>query len=167
MAKKQEKKESKASNQTVAELFQKFGEFDSVEELNLAAAGLKEEGDIESLGILAKENGLEEDDVEMYLSGDTEQLADVLSAAIGKLNVEKEKENNILVDDIVDYLMANCDDEKMARAVRKKGKRTMEAAKLVADEAKKNRITIPGGGSCSYCGPMKGYQIIRSYYMEG
>ena len=34
-------------------LFERFGEFDSVEELNMTAEGLKEEGDIESLKVLA------------------------------------------------------------------------------------------------------------------
>lgn len=166
MAKKKEQKADKAANQTVETLFQIFGEFDSAEEINLAAAGLKEEGDIEGLGTLAKENGLDADEVEMYLAGETEELTDVLGAAIGKLMVEKEHENNVLVDDIVDYLMANCEDEKMARAVRKKGKRTMKAAELVANEAKKHKINIPGGGTCNYCGPMKGYQIIRNYYVR-
>ena len=32
----------------MAELFEKFGEFDSVEELNRAAAGQLEQGDIEA-----------------------------------------------------------------------------------------------------------------------
>ena len=30
-------------------LFEKFGEFDSVEEMNMTAEGLKEEGDLENL----------------------------------------------------------------------------------------------------------------------
>ena len=39
-------------------MFDKFGEFDSAEELNKAAEGLRNEGDRESLIELAKENGL-------------------------------------------------------------------------------------------------------------
>ena len=45
-------------------MFDKFGEFDSVEELNKAAAGLKTEGDEESLIALAEENGLTREDAE-------------------------------------------------------------------------------------------------------
>ena len=45
-------------------LFERFGEFDSVEELNMTAEGLKAEGDLESLKILAVENGLDAADAE-------------------------------------------------------------------------------------------------------
>lgn len=155
-------------------MFEKFGEFDSCEEINMAAQGLYEEGDMESLKALAKENGLE-GALEAYLAQEKEDiiadevwLCDAVTAAIGKLTVERKGAERwgFLADDVVGYLMGNCDDETFARAVRKKGKRIEEAAKLVADEAKKHTITIPGGGSCSYCGPMQGYQIIKRYYEE-
>ena len=38
-------------------MFDKFGEFNSVEELNAAAEGFRNEGDLESLMALAQENG--------------------------------------------------------------------------------------------------------------
>lgn len=47
-----------------------FGEFDSAEELNMAAAGLKEEGDIKNIYVLAKENGIEKEDAEAYIKGE-------------------------------------------------------------------------------------------------
>ena len=40
-------------------MFERFGEFDSAEEINLTAEGLKTEGDMESLLVLAEENGIE------------------------------------------------------------------------------------------------------------
>lgn len=40
-------------------MFDKFGEFDSFEEINKAAAGQKEEGDEAALKDLAKENGID------------------------------------------------------------------------------------------------------------
>ena len=48
-------------------MFDKFGEFNSVEELNEAAAGFVQEGDFESLYALARENGIEKEDVDDYL----------------------------------------------------------------------------------------------------
>lgn len=39
-----------------------FGTFKSIEELNMCAEGLKNEGDIESLKALAVENGLDPED---------------------------------------------------------------------------------------------------------
>ena len=40
-------------------MFEKFGNFDSYEELNKAAEGLKREGGVESLKALSIENGLD------------------------------------------------------------------------------------------------------------
>ena len=75
-------------------MFEKFGEFDSCEEINMAAQGLYEEGDIKSLHALAKENGLE-NMLEIYLTQTPDDitsgevwLCDPISAAIGKLKVE-------------------------------------------------------------------------------
>ncbi|MCI8363412.1 MAG: hypothetical protein HFG34_00435 [Eubacterium sp.] len=146
-------------------LFPVFGEFDSHEEINAAAEGLLQEGDQEGLRTLAAENGLEEE-AELYLAGDTAELCDPVSAALGKIKVEKEHENNYLADDIAEYLAANCDDIEFALSVRKKGKRLTEAGKRVMEEAKKHRTTI-NKTACWYCGPMKGYQLIREYYREG
>ena len=44
-------------------MFDKFGEFDSHEELNRAAAAQLKEGDDEALMALAQENGIDEEDV--------------------------------------------------------------------------------------------------------
>ncbi len=149
-------------------MFETFGEFDSYHEINMAAEGLREEGDLEGLRKLAEENGLF-DYVDDYIDGQTEELCNVLTAAIGKLNIEKTEaaEWAPLADDIVDYLMGHCDDEAFAAAVRRKGKNITEAAKEIEKEAKKNEITTPGGGHCHYCGPMRGYQLIKEYYAGG
>lgn len=146
-------------------MFEKFGEFDSYMEINMAAEGLRDEGDTQSLKELAEENGLQ-DMVEDYLSGTSEELCDVITAAVGKLEVEKKEATSwaVLANDIVDYLMGNCDDTDFAAAIRKKGKRIEQAAKEIQNEAKKNSVSIPGGQRCSYCGPMRGYQIIKEYY---
>ena len=67
----------------------KFGIFDTVEELNRAAAAQKEEGDTEALFALAAENGICREDVEDYLDGVADELATPLMAAIGKLDMEE------------------------------------------------------------------------------
>lgn len=48
-------------------LFEKFGEFDSAEELNRAAAAQLEEGDIDAIYGIAEENGLDREDAEDYI----------------------------------------------------------------------------------------------------
>ena len=59
-------------------MFDKFGEFDSFEELNKAAEGLLKEGDLESLRALAEENGIDCADTEDYIDGIVPELATVL-----------------------------------------------------------------------------------------
>lgn len=49
---------------------------------------LLNEGDIQSLKVMAQENGIPEDYVEMYQSGDIPYLCDAVTAAMGKLDVE-------------------------------------------------------------------------------
>lgn len=109
-------------------MFEKFGEFDSVEELNLAAEELKKEGDMESIFILAAENGIDKEDAEDYIEGCVEELATTLMAAIGKIELEaKELKIDGLINDWKDYVVQCCaEDEEICKAVRKKGKRLEE-----------------------------------------
>lgn len=63
-------------------MFEKFGELDSFKEINELADNLFNEGDLDSLRVMAKENGIQEDFVEMYLQGDLPVLCDALTAAV-------------------------------------------------------------------------------------
>ncbi len=156
------------------ELFPVYGEFDSYEEINQAAAGLLKEGDLDGLRALAGENGLEEE-AEWYISGDTEVLCDPVSAALGKLKVEKEYEGNMLLSDIADYLASECDDFEFAMNIRKKGKRTREALERIVAEVNNDEHKVSGlkgmekypNGYCVACGPMKAFRIIKEYYKGG
>lgn len=105
-------------------MFEKFGEFNSAEEINATAEGLKEEGDTESLYAMAEENGLEKEDVDDYLEGYTKELANPLMAALGKITIEeKELKPQHIMEDWVSYIKTQCvDKEAVARAVRMKGK---------------------------------------------
>lgn len=105
-------------------LFERFGEFDSVEELNMTAEGLKEEGDLESLKVLAEENGLDAADAEDYANGIVPKLANCLLAALGKLKVEKKELKPCeIMEDWISYIEVCCsEDGKMAHAVRLKSK---------------------------------------------
>ncbi len=125
-------------------MYEKFGEFDSFEELNRAAAAQKAEGDEEALFALAQENGLDKEDVEDYLDGIVEELATVSMAAIGKLKLEKEdlKLGGVL-SDWVDELMEMCmESQELAAAVRKKGKDLAGYLAATADSGWKNRVIV-------------------------
>lgn len=105
-------------------MFDKFGEFNSAAELNLAAAGQKEQGDLEALIALAVENGLDKEDAEDYMDGMVDELATLLTAALGKIKVECEDlKPQEIMEDWVEYIRIRCQEsEDMAAAVRKKGK---------------------------------------------
>ena len=101
-----------------------FGEFDSADEIKASAEGLFNEGDYENMKVLAKENGIEKDFVEMYLAGDIPVLCDTTSAALGKLEVEASELKPVeIMEDWLEYIKMCCADEaEMAKAVRAKGK---------------------------------------------
>lgn len=70
-------------------MFDKFGEFDSAEELNRAAAAQKEEGDYEAIYAIAKENGIDREDAQDYIDDLVPELASPEMAAYGKLDIEE------------------------------------------------------------------------------
>lgn len=116
-------------------MYEKFGEFDSADEINKLAKELKELGGKADILILAKENGIEKDDVDDYMEGYVDALTNNLMAAVGKLDVESEeyKIKNVLKD-WVDELKAECmESEELARAVRRKGKGLDGFIALLAD----------------------------------
>lgn len=109
-------------------MFDKFGEFDSYEELNRAAAVQLEEGDNEAILAIAEENGIDKEDAHDYIDGFAPDLVTPLMAAVGKLAVEdKELKLEGLFGDWKEQISQMCtDDEKLCLAVRKKGKRLEE-----------------------------------------
>jgi hypothetical protein len=107
-------------------MFDKFGEFDSAEEINQAAAGLKAEGDNDNILIIAKENGLDQEFAQAYIDGEIPELTNTLMAAVGKIELErknvKAKLLSGITDDLVNYILTSCMDNQFASTVRKKGK---------------------------------------------
>lgn len=125
-------------------MFEKFGEFNSAEEINATAEGLKKEGDTESLYAMAEENGLEKEDVDDYLEGYTEELVNPLMAAMGKLAVEEKdlKPKHIMVD-WVNYIKTQCaNKEAVARAVRMKEKNIKECIATILKYSFTIRTTV-------------------------
>ena len=158
-------------------MFEKFGNFDSAEELNMAAEGLKQEGDRDSLISLALENGIDSEDAADYFDGCMDRLASPLMAAVGKLEVEKRDFTvQEIVEDWYQYIISVCSEsEDMARAVRKKDKSLKECIAEILKWSFKNcyavdkeilkaagvngtvKMGIPGMGRAK--------EIIMQYYM--
>lgn len=92
-------------------MYEIFGNFDSIEELNACAVGLAAEGDIENLKKLAEENGIQEFFVKQMAEG--QEFVGWMEAAMGKLDVEGKayKNNQIPVEPVLDYLRSLCIEE--------------------------------------------------------
>ena len=125
-------------------MFEEFGEMDSYKDINELAENLFNEGDIENIKVLAKENGIPEDFVELYLDGDLQELCDAETAAIGKLDVEsKELKLKGLTMDWVEYIKSLClESDLMAHQVRKKGKSLKKCMGILLAYSFQNRISV-------------------------
>lgn len=161
-------------------MFDKFGEFDSYEEINKAAEGLKEEGDTESLKELAKENGIDIEDVQDYLDGITDALTNKSMAALGKLEVEIAdlKPKDIMVDwsDYIRTLIIS-GDELFQTAYRRKGKSLKGCIGALLkwsnnhmhdiDKDIKKAAGFSGSVKLGIPGSARAKKIIKEYYLEG
>ena len=130
-------------------MYEIFGNFDSVEELNACAEGLKAAGDTEKLAELAKENGIPELFAEDYINGNSEELTDWMNAAIGKLEIEAAAHTDKYVpaETAADYLKSLCIEEQFARRVRRRTK-SMEKCmefieKKTGEQVRKGIMHVP------------------------
>lgn len=161
-------------------MFDKFGEMGSAGEINDLAANLLKEADTNSIRILAKENGLEADIADMYITGEITELCDDTMAAVGKIEVESaELKPPEIMQDWIEYVKGQCmESEEMAKAVRSKGKTikgmigqllkwgfshqyNIDKDIMAAAGVNANKCTlgIPGMGTAK--------KIIRDYYTGG
>ena len=125
-------------------MFEKFGEFDSYEEINRSAAAQKAEGDEEALIALAEENGIDKEDAEDYMDGCMDELCTVTTAALGKIAIEK-KELEIagVLQDWVEELEELCmESPGMAAAVRKKGKSLAGYMGMITETGWKDKVRV-------------------------
>jgi len=148
------------------QLYEVFGKFSSVEEINMTATGLLEEGDIENLKVLAKENGLE-DMVDLYTASAVEALTDSFMAAIGRLNVEATTEEietaskEIPALPIIEYLQSKCDEPKVAQAIMRADKELIGCIAYIRGKAKES-VTK----NKPYLADMVVFQMAIDYYTK-
>lgn len=166
-------------------MFDRFGEFDSVEELNRKAEELKAAGNEAELKALCEENGIDTADAEDYMDGATGELATPLMAAVGKIKIEsKELALKGVLHDWVDELIVMASErEAFARAIRRRGKDLAGYIATTAESGYENRAivdkrivdrtktikTIVGQYEFSIGIPDKRTrrQLAEKYYMEG
>lgn len=161
-------------------MFDKFGEMGSYKEINELAENLFNEGDTDSLRAMAEENGIPSDYVEMYLAGDTPELCDPLTAAIGKLDIESgELKPREIMQDWLEYIKGRCmESEYIALKVREKGKSLKGCIAALLKWSFSNQQQIDkdiikaagvsaGKVTLGIPGMARAKKIITDYYMGG
>ena len=166
----------------------KFGVFNTVEELNRAAAAPKEEGDLEALIGIAVENGLEKEDAEEYMESEDPEdfLCNATMAAIAKLKLEEQDLHlesqlkdwkDFIVQMLTDYPMDHPEDgAALANAVFAPGKQLLDVLAAGLKMASKNRVTVDrritkaaglpeSAGQIGMCSRDDLKKIILDYYM--
>lgn len=159
-------------------MFDRFGEFDSAAEINETAVNLRKEGDMDSLKVLAEENGIDQDILEVFIDGGLFYLCDDMTAAIGKIEVEaKEVKCAEILGDWVEYIKAQCMERpEMAGRVRKKGKSLAGCVAELLKWSFKHQIPVDktimkaAGVTTGKCtigipGMATAKRIITDYYM--
>ncbi len=159
-------------------MFDRFGEFDSAEQINELAVNLRKEGDADSILELARENGISEEIGGEFIAGNLLYLCDGMMAAIGKIDMEARDMKPVeIMADWVEYIKAKCfEDENMARAVRKKGKSLKGCIGALVTWSFKNQIPVDKeimkaagvtANRCTFGIPGMGTakKIITQYYL--
>lgn len=160
-------------------MFDRFGEFDSAQDINETAVNLRKEGDTESLKVLAKENGIDENTVEVFLDGTLLFICDEMTAAIGKIEVEaREVKCAEIMEDWVEYIKAQCfENQLVARRVRKRGKSLSGCIAEILKWSFKHQIPVDkeimkaAGVTAGRCtlgipGMARAKEIIKKYYLS-
>lgn len=144
-------------------MFDKFGEFDSYQELNMAAEGLLKEGDTKSLKILGEENGIDKYDVEDYIDGVVAEFSTQMTAAVGRVDIQLKGNEDRAIEIIGSFTKGMLTDEDIQKAVMKKGKRLSKILDEMKSEAQKHK----NGNSGVCCGTDQQLRnIIRSYLLD-
>ena len=161
-------------------MFDKFGEMSSYKEINTLAENLFNENDIENLKEMAKENGIPEDFVELYLSGDIMELCDAETAAYGKIDVEvADLKLKGIMEDWVEYLRVQIsDNDLLAHRVRMKDKSLKGCIAALLKWSFKNKVPVgkeilkaagvtAGKVTLGIPAMGKAKEIILDYYLGG
>lgn len=158
-------------------MFDRFGEMNSADEINELAENLLNEGDMDSLEAMAKENGIPMEYVLAYKEGEIPFICDNMTAALGKIDVEvAELKPKEIMEDWVEYLKAQCmEDEEFARCVRQKGKSLTGMIGALLSWSFKHQQTIDkdiikaagvnaGRVTLGIPGMSRAKEIIKKYY---
>ena len=160
-------------------MFDKFGKFNGVEELNEKAAELMVAKDYESIKALAKENGIDTEDAEDFIDGVIPIFATPYCAATGRIEVESEElQPYEIMADWVSYIKATVlENPDMCEAIMKKDKSLKECIAELVKWSFKNAKPVDGEilKACNINykvtlgipGMRTAKKLIKEYYIGG
>lgn len=120
-------------------MFDKFGEFDSAEEINRAAAAQLKEGDLGAIKTIAEENGLDSEDAEDFCTGAIDSLTTPLLAAIGKLEMEsKDLGLKNMMEDWKNFLIQMCEEDDQIPGKRLRRKDRISGQRTIPESTERN-----------------------------
>jgi hypothetical protein len=167
---------------TVAkDIFTKYGNFNSADEINEAAKNQLAQGDTEAIREIARENGLDPEDAEDFITGGWDRMCSDTSAALGKISIEEGALTiNGIMHDWIRYIqLCISEDGNFAKAVRSNKKSLAGALGAILKESEKlmeevddailEAADINFGGKVKFGIPEEATvrEIVRNYYMEG
>ncbi len=142
--------------------FDKFGEFNTYDDFINEARNLFDKGDTQGVRDLAKENGLDPDDAEAYITGEETVLTDPVSYAIARIDVETK---TTTIDKYAAQYMATIAKQVLAKGdhplkAQYEGKHFKNIMDTMSEKAKKNKANYA-------CGSDRDMEkIMEAYYLD-
>ena len=163
------------------DIFTKYGNFDSADEINEAAKNQLAQGDTEAVREIARENGLDPEDAEDFITGGWNKICSETSAALGKISIEEQALTiNGIMHDWIRYIQLCISESKeFAVAVRRSDKSLAGALGAILkaseqlmenlDDAILEAADINFKGQVKFGIPEEATvrEIVKTYYLGG
>lgn len=163
------------------DIFTKYGNFNSADEINEAAKNQLAQGDTEAIREIARENGLDPEDAEEFITGGWDRVCSETSAALGKITIEEDSMTiSGIMHDWIRYIQLCISESKeFAIAVRRSDKSLAGALGAIlkaseelmeeVDDAILEAADVHFKGKVKFGIPEEAQvrEIVRAYYLGG
>lgn len=163
------------------DIFTKYGNFNSADEINEAAKNQLAQGDTEAIREIARENGLDPEDAEEFITGGWDRVCSETSAALGKITIEEDSMTiSGIMHDWIRYIQLCISESKeFAVAVRRSDKSLAGALGAIlkaseelmeeVDDAILEAADINFKGQVKFGIPEEAQvrEIVKAYYLGG
>lgn len=163
------------------DIFTKYGNFNSADEINEAAKNQLAQGDTEAIREIARENGLDPEDAEEFITGGWDRVCSETSAALGKITIEEDSMTiSGIMHDWIRYIQLCISESKeFAIAVRRSDKSLAGALGAIlkaseelmeeVDDAILEAADVHFKGQVKFGIPEEAQvrEIVKAYYLGG